>query len=271
MTTHLLPGSFELRGQLSLEHSGRSILGGYRVALLESIERRGTLTHAAKEVGVSYKTAWDAIDAMNNLAEQPLVVRAPGGQHGGCSYLTEYGRQSVRLYRMLEAAYQRVLGRMGAEIHDLNRLADFLRAIAMRTSARNQLRGTVKAIERGTLNSEVVLDIGDDLEVFASVTNESIEDLGLAPGREAFALIKATFVVLAADEDLKVSARNRLPGTVTEVIGGPDHSEVRLQLAGCRTLTAIVTNDAVRELDLFEGMRCRALVHALHVLVAVND
>jgi molybdate transport system regulatory protein len=263
--------SFNLRGQLSLERFGRNLLGGYRVALLESIDRHGTLTHAAKEVGVSYKTAWDAVDAMNNLAEEPLVVRAPGGHHGGGSYLTDYGRQSIRLYRMVEAGYQRVLARVGAEIHDLDRLGNFLRAIAMRTSARNQLRGSVKAIRRGAINADVLLDIGDDLDICANITNESVDDLALAPGREAFALIKASFIILAVGSHLRVSARNRLPGTVTEVIDGPVSSEVKIQLAGCRTLTALITRESAQELDLVEGTSCCALIKASHVLIAVND
>jgi molybdate transport repressor ModE-like protein len=61
---------------------------------LEAIDRRGSISQAAKDVDLSYKAAWDAVDAMNNLAEQPLLIRAIGGQHGGGSYLTAHGREA---------------------------------------------------------------------------------------------------------------------------------------------------------------------------------
>ena len=116
----------------------------------------------------------------------------------------------------------------------------------MKTSARNQLRGTVKAIRQGSISAEVVLDIGDGLEIFANITNEAVEDLRLVPGREAVALIKASFIMLSTDENIRTSARNRLVGVVSAVIRGGVNSEVKIQLVGGRTLTAIVTCKALQ-------------------------
>ena len=85
----------------------------------------------------------------------------------------------------------------------------------MRTSARNMLCGKVRTVTDGAVNAEVVLDIGNGLTVTAIVTRESVAELGLAAGREALALIKASFVILAPGaEPVRTSARNRLPGVV---------------------------------------------------------
>jgi molybdate transport system regulatory protein len=81
----------ELGGDLEISRRGRKFLGGSRIDLLEAIGRRGSISQGAKDVDLSYKAAWDAVDAMNNLAEQPLLIRAIGGQHGGGSYLTAHG------------------------------------------------------------------------------------------------------------------------------------------------------------------------------------
>ena len=54
-----------------------------RLALLEQIAEQGSITRAAKAAGLSYKAAWDAIDELNNLSEQPLVSRNVGGKGGG--------------------------------------------------------------------------------------------------------------------------------------------------------------------------------------------
>ena len=141
----------------------------------------------------------------------------------------------------------------------------------MQTSARNQFIGRVKSVKKGAVNAEVVLDISGGDELVAIITNDSVDHLDLGPGIEAYALIKAPWVILTTDDGLRTSARNRLCGVVSSVTVGAVNSEVKLTLAGGRILTAIVTNEAVRELALTEGSPCCALVKASHVLIGVND
>ncbi len=260
-----------VQGDLWLGRKGKAFLSANRIELLESIDRLGSITRAAQDVGLSYKAAWDAVDAMSNLADRPLMIRATGGQHGGGSQLTEHGRELVRLYRLLQRGYQRLLAQMQAQVHDFDKLNELIKAITMKTSARNQLRGTVTAVHKGAVNADVILDIGDGLEIFANITNEAIEDLGLKPGRAAVALIKASFILLSPDPDIRISARNRLRGTVTEIIPGVVNCEIKLQLPGARVLTAIVTSDAVEELGLVKGAASTALIKASHIMIAVND
>jgi molybdate transport system regulatory protein len=140
----------------------------------------------------------------------------------------------------------------------------------MKISARNQFTGVVKAVHKGAVNSDVILDIGDGLEIFANITNEAVADLQLAAGRHAMALIKSSFVLLTPDGKVRTSARNHLSGVVADVIPGSVNSEVKLQLPGQRILTAIVTVDAMADLALVKGSPCTALVKASHVLIAVE-
>jgi molybdate transport system regulatory protein len=260
-----------VEGSLWLGRNGKAFAGAKRIGLLEGIDRTGSITRAAKEAGLSYKGAWDSLDAMNNLAQRPLVIRTTGGLHGGGSQITEYGRELIRLYRLLESGHRRLLSRMQAQVHDLSMLNELMKAIAMKTSARNQFWGKVKAIHKGAVNADVVLDVGGGLEIFANITNEAVQDLDLKPGREAAALIKASFVLLSPDPNVRISARNRLRGKVVKVIPGSVNGEVKVQLAEGRTLTAILTNDALQELRIAEGDSCTALVKASHVLIAVNS
>jgi molybdate transport system regulatory protein len=177
----------------------------------------------------------------------------------------------VQLYRQLQSGHQRLLRRLQAGIHDPLRLSELLRAVSLRTSARNQFRGTVKAVRRAAVNADVLLDLGDDIRIFANITNDAVDDLHLEPGREALALIKASFVLLSPDENVRVSARNQLRGVVANVVSGKVSSEVKVRLAAGRTLTAIITNESLQELGLAAGSACTAFIKASHVLVAVND
>ena len=141
----------------------------------------------------------------------------------------------------------------------------------MRTSARNALRGRVKTVVDGAVNAEVVVDIGHGVEVVAIITRHSVEDLGVAAGSDVVALIKASFVILiAGDAPVRVSARNRLAGTVIGLEEGSVNSEVVLELADGKTLVATITRQSVEDLGLKLGDRATALVKASHVILAVE-
>lgn len=69
----------------------------------------------------------------------------------------------------------------------------------MKLSARNKLPGTIAAIETGVVNSTVQIDLGGGAMVTAMITNASVEELGLAVGKTAYAIVKASDVIVGAD------------------------------------------------------------------------
>jgi len=103
----------EVDGRFWLSIDGRSFAGRGRITLLEQIRETGSISAAARAMRMSYKAAWDAIEAMNNLAEQPLVVRQAGGPHGGGTALTPYGERLIEQFRQAESAHRRFLAELG--------------------------------------------------------------------------------------------------------------------------------------------------------------
>jgi molybdopterin-binding protein len=69
----------------------------------------------------------------------------------------------------------------------------------MKLSARNVLKGKVKQVKAGAVNSEVLLELAPGIEVVGIITKESVEGLQLAPGKSAYAVIKASNVMFAVD------------------------------------------------------------------------
>lgn len=69
----------------------------------------------------------------------------------------------------------------------------------MRISARNQLKGTIVEVTKGATTAHVRIDIGGGSIVTASITNQAVDELGLAAGVEAFAVVKASDVMVAVD------------------------------------------------------------------------
>lgn len=80
-----------------------SAMGPGKADLLEAIARCGSISAAARDMGMSYKRAWDLVDTMNKCFREPLVVTATGGSHGGGAQVTEFGHGVLRRYRDLVA------------------------------------------------------------------------------------------------------------------------------------------------------------------------
>ena len=237
--------------------------------LLERIDGSHSISASASAMGMSYKAAWQAVESMNNLSERPLVERQAGGPHGGGTTLTAYGRRVVAACRRLERERDKVLAALGQIMDDFEQYYAFTRRFDMKTSARNQFYGKVKALEIGPINALVVLDIGGGDELTAIITRDSADHLGLAPGGEAYALIKAPWVIVTTDMALKTSARNRLCGTVVRCKPGAINSEVVIELPGGKLVVATLTNDSVAELGIQDGVRACALIKASHIILAV--
>ncbi|RQS37089.1 LysR family transcriptional regulator [Burkholderia sp. Bp8992] len=263
----------ELGGELWLRAGEQTLGGATRIALLAAIGDTGSITRAAKAVGLSYKAAWDAVDTMNNLAGEPLVARSTGGKGGGGTTLTPRATSLIAAFRTIEREHRRFIEAASAAVAGFDVDWALIGRIGMKTSARNQLFGKVASIVRGTVNDEVTLALPGGQPVVAVLTHESAEALGLREGADACALVKASWVVLAVDDggsDLKVSARNQLRGSVEAVATGAVNSEVTLALDGGGTLTAVVTNDSVEALQLDAGRPAIALFKASSVILAVT-
>jgi molybdopterin-binding protein len=70
----------------------------------------------------------------------------------------------------------------------------------MKISARNKLPGTVRAVDIGAVNAEVTLEIAPGIQIVSIITKDAIADLGLKPGRRAYAIVKASSVMVGIDE-----------------------------------------------------------------------
>ena len=146
---------------VQLRRAGGSA-GPERLALLSAIGAEGSISGAARAMGLSYKGAWDAVQALNNLFERPLVAAQTGGRQGGAARVTAAGKAVLAVYRGIEDELHHVMARL-ERLLAANADADLLWRLTMKTSARNAFRGTVAAVTDGAVNAEVALDIGNGL------------------------------------------------------------------------------------------------------------
>jgi molybdate transport system regulatory protein len=240
-----------------------------RVALLQAVAELGSITAAAKRLGLSYRAAWDGLQALNNLFDAPLVEAAPGGKSGGGAAITPRGRAVLVAFGRVRQELLATLGKLDSLLGD-EPGRDLFWSLGMRTSARNALRGQITRISTEGVTAEVALAIANGVTVTATLTRQSVADLGLAVGGAAIALIKASFVVLARGEAPPASAGNQIPGVVVAREDGVEDSEISLDIGCGKTLVAALPRDRAEALDLRPGVAVTAGVKAAHVILAVE-
>jgi len=206
------PPILELSTTLSVRRGEQTWGTERRMALLAAIGSEGSISAAARKVGLSYKAAWDAVDMMNNLSGDLLVERSTGGRHGGGAKLTDRARELVAWYQAVQAQHQRFMDLLARFGPRGSQHLDLLRNMALQTSARNRFEGIIGAIESQRINDRVSLRLSGDLTLFATLTHASTERLALAPDRRALAFVKAQSVLVRTSSEGSGSVKEE-PGT----------------------------------------------------------
>ncbi|MFJ1970388.1 molybdopterin-binding protein [Streptomyces sp. NPDC087903] len=136
-------------------------------------------------------------------------------------------------------------------------------------SIRNQLPGSVTAITAGEVMATIRVGLAGGQDLTAAITREAVEELGLATGTAVLALVKSTEVSLATGRVEGLSIRNRLPGTVREIVTGGAMASVKVTVEGGE-LTAAITTDAVTDLGLSAGTPVVALIKSTELSLSTR-
>jgi molybdate transport system regulatory protein len=257
-------------------------LGESRLRLLEAIDREGSISRAAPAVPLSYKAAWSAVEAMNRLAQVPLVERGAGGGRRAGTRLTDHGRRLLALLRATQAESRSAMDalagmarapggvRVTADVPAYRRL---LRTRALRTSARNQFAGRVQALHRRGIVVDVMIEFGERRQLCAQVTSASVRTLGLRVGSAVLALLKAPAVGLesAPAAGRRRDGRNRLAGTLVRCAAQQGLNEAVIGLGGGHQVVALVARDAMQGLGLEKGEPAVAVFDKTDVILVLLE
>ncbi|MFZ7171551.1 TOBE domain-containing protein [Avibacterium avium] len=171
-----------------------------RIRLLREIAKSGSISQAAKNAKVSYKSAWDHLEAMNSLSPMPLLERNTGGKNGGGTTLTTYAKRLLKLYDLLEQTQQKAFSILQDEQVSLDSLLSATARFSLQSSARNQFFGTVKSLTQTGNHCAVEIQIPHlDQSITAFITPQSAVRLQLILGKEVMLMIKAPWVKLSRE------------------------------------------------------------------------
>ncbi len=98
--------SLQITGIIRIESENERFLGPGRIELLENIIETGSISQAAKKMGMSYKKAWDLINSMNKQTKMPIVITHAGGENGGGTLVTEEGKKIIAAFKKLDDEFR---------------------------------------------------------------------------------------------------------------------------------------------------------------------
>jgi len=242
--------------KLSLSADIGQFLNDNRIRLLDAIDVHGSLSAAAKSLPMSYKAAWDALNSMNNISSEELVIRSTGGKNGGGTTLTPYAKKLISMFKAMEIEYQKNLEQLQQaladtpEVKEINDFRQLMTRINFKSSARNQLIGTVTSITIGAVNVIVELKVSEQITIIAAITKESAELLNIEFGQELIALIKSSQMVIHEEEQLKLSVSNQLKGSISHIHPGAVCSDITVNLSDQKSLSVTITEQSRTQLNL---------------------
>jgi molybdate transport system regulatory protein len=114
--------NLKIKSKFWIEVDGKPVFGMGKKCLLEAIEKYGSINRAAKEIKISYRTAWSYLNAMEERLGIKLIYRQAGGKNGGGTVLTENARKMLNQYKDLESGLQKVVDGKFRKIFHKNRL-----------------------------------------------------------------------------------------------------------------------------------------------------
>jgi molybdate transport system regulatory protein len=257
----------EISSNLTLEILNQPFLLEKRIELLHAIAKTGSISKAAKEVPMSYKSAWEAVEAMNNLSITPIVQRETGGVGGGGTKLTTYGENLLKTYEIVKIEQKKFL-------ENLNKLTDIntgtintIRKLSMSLSARNQINAKIEKIDKGEVNSQVYLKLKSNNSLVSVITQTAVLNLDLKENDEVIAIFKSSNVLLMTDTSLNISARNKIDGIIEYINKGDVNSEVVIDIGNEDKIASVITTTSLENLKIKKGSQVSAIIKSSDVMI----
>jgi molybdate transport system regulatory protein len=173
--------------KLWLETKEGYVFGKGPFDLLQKIEEVGTLSGAAKALGMSYRHAWGVIKKIEKRVGKTILETRKGGKlGGGGAQLTAVGRELMKEFLRARSVLEQ------ARVDELS-----WEGLAMKISARNRIEGEVVSVEKDKVSAVVKIRVDTPCVITSFITREAVEDLQIKKGDQAIAVVKATEVMIS--------------------------------------------------------------------------
>lgn len=254
-----------LEGEIKLADS----LDRRLIKLINSINQCGSINQAAREVGLSYKGAWNILERAKTLTSTALITSATGGLNGGGTRLTPKGKALLQLFTQIDQDYQLFLQQLNQSLSDDSLAQLLLIPCTLKSNAVNQIFATVIAINPKPESADVVLELIGGERIVALLSFDEIDSLQLEVGRPVLLLISSQKIFIALESDTShYSASNCLHASIIRVRQMEHSVEITLRMICGDNLIAELNKDISQ--GLRPGLTVRAVINSSNVIVAAR-
>ncbi|QUM88606.1 TOBE domain-containing protein [Moritella sp. 36] len=272
----------DLKALLTISVADKVFANPKRIALLQQIQACGSISQGAKLAGMSYKTAWDSVKDMNTRLPEPVVNSEKGGKGGGGAKLTLFGERLLQMYALTGQMQDMVLEALQDQAIPMNSLLDVMGHFSLKTSARNQLSGTILSLDNQTdshqdnLNVGLQVELASGLLLNACVTQSSCARLSLVVGKPILLLFKAPAVSISLEASAGERS-NQVLSIVHEIYSNSQTTEVSLVILNEQDMAkstvpqmiyASIDTQLANQLNLTVGGQCYAVFSSSQTIVA---
>jgi len=236
--------SFEFSSDLLLNKGKSTFLNSSKVKLLENIRDFGSMTKAAKELGITYKTAWSWIDKMNMLASTSLVEKISGGKGGGGTIITPYAKDLMKIYHEVKALQDTHLQSLQDSLQHLDD------DISKKTFSFSNLNAYIKNLSKQDNRYEVILVLKNGSELISYVSTKFVEVNELKVDSKISVLVESNSISLSKLVDEHLSSRNKLKTKVINIIKEDEDVLLELELSKGQFLTSRITLQSFQSLNI---------------------
>jgi molybdate transport system regulatory protein len=255
----------EVTSPLTFEISGEPFLLEKRIRLLHAIEEHGSISKAAKAVPMSYKSAWEAVDAMNSLSPEPIVIRETGGKDGGGTTITAYGIMLLKNYALLKEEHSRFLAHL-SELTDIESGAfKTIGRLGLQISARNQIQAVVMKVEPGEVNAQVHLKLKSGQELLSIITEEAVENLHIEAGQTVTAICKSSNVNIVQNKN--DATENQLEGKIVQIEKDTLNAKISVDIGGHDRIVSVMPLEKAEHLTVTEESRVIVEIEAKNIML----
>ncbi len=247
--------SYQLLSKLFLTYNQEHFITPERIELLKSIARTGSISAGAKDMGKSYKWAWDSIDQMNSHSSSNLVSKSSGGKGGGGAKITPFAIDLIDYYDDLERIHQSKIESYQERFNQAFEKRSFTKDIA------STLHGRVSKIECNEDVCEVAIEYGD-----TTLKAKCKKAMNLFQGDAISFMVESNQIIIAKQE-VEISAQNLLVGDITEIVEDGKKVYLTLRLSTQEELKVLITADSLVQLDLQLNQTCFAYFKTYNITI----
>jgi len=247
--------TYHLQSKLFLTHNQEHFITPERIELLQSIAKTGSISAGAKDMGKSYKWAWDSVEQMNSHSDSSLVSKSSGGKGGGGAAVTPFAVELIDYYDDLKCIYQNKIESYQERFNQAFEKRSFTNDIA------STLHGKVSKLVCDEESCEVEIAYGEHI-----LKAKCIRAMNLTTNDDVSFLVESNQVIIAK-KHVEISAQNLLMGEISEILKDGKKVYLTLRLSTAETLKVLITTDSLTQLSLELGQTCFAYFKTYNITI----